>query len=228
MQLRSFAWVKVRPEVKAKVAAQTRREELRAAKTTAAKRESVASDGFSPGTRRGLSDEENNSDPAGSRSNSIAGLLSPALKPVSPALKPASDTASISSGRTALHVSAPSPALRPSPLSNVENHLLSPLSGDKTEDTALSVPPLDLTDVEESLIVSPHRATAEESRWLTEIGESLSDEELREHWSSLYRYFDGRWALEDIAAREGMKRSKAAGLLNRLEKEGVLCVVRHW
>ena len=221
-QLRSFAWVKVKPDVKASVAAQLKREEIKAARDAAAKRSSVASDSTSSGRLRGaLSDEDKNSDPAASRSNSIADLLSPSLKP-------ASDTGSVSSSRTALQVTGPSPGLRPSPLHNVDNQDLSPFNFDDAQDTSSVVPPLDLVEYQQSLIMSPYKATAAESRWLSYIGETLSDPELRENWPVLYKYFDGRWALEDIAAHEGMKRSKMAGLLSRLEKEGVTCVVRHW
>lgn len=220
-QLRTFAWVKVAPEVKAKVAAQMRREDLKSAKDKAAKRMSTASESASSGLlRRVITEEDKDSDPSQSRANSIADLLSPALKPVS------SDAESVSSSRTAMQVGSakPSPALRPSPLAVP----LSPFGIDSTADTTSTVPPLDLTDYEQSLVLSPHKATAEESRWLKCIGESLSDPELVENWTMLYRYFDGQWALEGIAAREGLKRSKVASLLTRLEKEGVLCIVRHW
>lgn len=220
-QLRTFAWVRVGPEIKAKVGAQMRRESLRAAKTAASKRESTTSDGMSTLGRRVTNDEDRSSDPVGSRSNSIAGLLSPGLKP-------ASDTASVSSNKTALQISGPSPALKPSPLSNAGTQVLSPLSAGKTEDTPSSVPPLDLAEYEESLVASPYKANAEESRWLAEVGDSVEDDEVREHWQILYRYFDGQCALEEIAAREGLKRSKLAVLVGRLERQGILCVVRHW
>lgn len=34
--------------------------------------------------------------------------------------------------------------------------------------------------------------------------------------------------MEEIAAREGLKRSKVQVLLHKLEQEGVLYMVRHW
>lgn len=77
-------------------------------------------------------------------------------------------------------------------------------------------------------MLSPQKASTEESRWLALIGESLPDEDLRKTWSTLNPYFDGQWALEDIAAREGLKRSRVANLVARLEREGILCIARHW
>jgi len=225
-QLRTFAWVKVRPDVKSKVAAQVRKVEMKAARTAASQRASIVSGSTGSGAaarRPTLTGEGSSSDVAPSRSNSIAGLLSPYMKPQS-------DSGSVSSSRTAVQLSVtngPSPALRPSPLAEMETLTLSPDSEDNVDLTG-SIPPLDLTEYEQSLILSPHKATTEESRWLACIGGSLPDQELQENWPLLYRYFDGHWALEEIAAREGMKRSKIANLLARLEKEGVMCVVRHW
>ena len=60
------------------------------------------------------------------------------------------------------------------------------------------------------------------------IGGMLHDQEVRESWGVLVKHFDGKRALEEIAAREGWKRSKVQGLVQRLEGEGVLHIVRHW
>jgi len=85
-------------------------------------------------------------------------------------------------------------------------------------------------DSEPSIILSPHRASAVESRWLARIASDLRDKEARETWPRLVKYFDGRHALEEIAAREGLKRKLLAPILARLisEQEGCLMTVRHW
>jgi len=90
---------------------------------------------------------------------------------------------------------------------------------------------------EPSLILSPHKANALESRWLEHIGQSLKDDDLREAWPMLVKYFDGKRALEEIATREGIKRKVVAGLMSRLIEQGdstvkaeggLLTVVRYW
>lgn len=67
-----------------------------------------------------------------------------------------------------------------------------------------------------------------EARWLEKIGQSFEDADVREHWSMLLRHFDGKHALEDVAAREGIKRKKVATLLAGIRENGWLVVVRHW
>lgn len=232
-QLRTFAWVKVTPEIKATVAAQMKRQEkiAKAKKERAERKEkgSMGSDS-APSTmrRKSLPDEESAAESQPSRKSSIQ-IQSPRLSGLLSPPRPPSDAGSNSSGRTAVHVSQlhmPSPALKPSPLSAVDNLPNSPT--DLEEDVASVIAPLDSSGFEQSLVLSPHKANTEESRWLEEVGKSLSDQELREVWPVLCKYFDGRWAFEEIAAREGWKRSRASNLLGRLEKEGVLCVVRHW
>lgn len=87
-------------------------------------------------------------------------------------------------------------------------------------------------DFEPSLVLSPHRADALESRWLKHVGDTLPTEELRKKWPKLVRHFDGKHALEEIALREGWKRKVVTPLLQMLVSEtdgsGVLRVVRHW
>lgn len=89
------------------------------------------------------------------------------------------------------------------------------------------------SDFEASLILSPVRADALESRWLKYVGDALPMEEWRSKWPKLVRYFDGKCALEEIALREGWKRKVVGPILQGLmaEREGegsVLRVVRYW
>lgn len=103
-----------------------------------------------------------------------------------------------------------------------------------------------------SLILSPPRATPEESRWLRYLQESILDgslgkysqverDELYQQWPTLSRHFDGITALETIATREGYKRQKVGDLLAKLgldsdrgvegkdeTNDSILVTFRHW
>ena len=253
-QLRTFVWVKVSPSIKAKAAAQARHDEVSGTTSTkgssAMKRVSVASGASSSGHNTNsqslLTEDEKTSEAKSSRSNSVADLLSPLVRPVSERERDnsnRSETASVMSNRTALNI-GPSPSLRPSPLSHIGHQdqippfsVSSPspvnasLGTNEDSSSGLVRPPTEPFPeqlYEPSLILEPSRATALESRWLALIGEGFVDADLKGVWPLLTRYFDGRFAVEDIAAREGWKRSKVSSLMARLEREGVLCLVRHW
>lgn len=110
-----------------------------------------------------------------------------------------------------------------------------------------------------SLILSPHRASPLESRWLDEIvtqfpenGEASVDAShgsrdhagsqisLQKAWPTFIKYFNGYDALEKIPVREGLKRKPTWQVLTRLglgagqsnveldPREQVLVSVRHW
>lgn len=243
-QLRTFAWVKVSPEVKAAVAVQLRQDhEDKMAKRTPFAMRTKGSIG-SGDTRRQSEDYDSDAAPA-SRNTSIA---SPRLSALLSPSRAASDSGSIGSGRTAIplhpqgtQTSPNLPATRtstnasdahaPAPAPTSPTVLSSHEDTETDSETLLSLAALPSTDpaaYQQTLVLSPHRASTEESRWLARIGADLKDQEVREAWSWLYRYFDGQRALEEVAAREGLKRSKVQGLLSKLEKEGVLYVVRHW
>ncbi|KAK4991811.1 Nitrogen permease regulator 3 [Elasticomyces elasticus] len=227
-QLRTFGWVKVSPGVKAAVATEMMKEA--ALSVTLAdddvrdvrKAEDVSND-----ERHSNGTENNSSEEWPSRSHSI---MSPQLTGLLTAPRPDSDAGSISSDRTAVpvhsQISSPLPP-RPSPLGAKDDvEFLTSL--DDTDDPlpAVEVPTRALYDA--SLILSPHKANTEESRWLAHIRASFADEELRELWPMLYKYFDGNRALEEIAPREGMKRSRVGVLINKLREADCLMVVRHW
>lgn len=98
-----------------------------------------------------------------------------------------------------------------------------------TTTTALThLPSTDEKDYETTLVLSPHKANTLESRWLKHIGQHLGDSDLKETWTTLVGYFDGKRAVEEIAGREGWKRRRVDELMSRLEGEGVLRTVRHW
>ncbi|KAJ5714156.1 uncharacterized protein N7483_011337 [Penicillium malachiteum] len=113
-----------------------------------------------------------------------------------------------------------------------------------------------------SLILSPHRASPLESRWLDEIlarfpdrprdtsllegtSPDISPKELQsllqKFWPSFLKYFNGSDALEKISVRENLKRKLVWQVLTRLgfgvvptgsleldAREQVLVSVRHW
>lgn len=108
-----------------------------------------------------------------------------------------------------------------------------------------------------SLISSPHRASPLESRWLDEIVARFPEHEdalspeghrklqqnvLRKWWPALIKYFNGYDALEKVPIREGLKRKPIWQVLTRLglvgsgqsssagldPAEQVLVSVRHW
>ncbi|KAI4717412.1 hypothetical protein E4T48_06417 [Aureobasidium sp. EXF-10727] len=247
-QLRTFAWVKVSPAVKAAVAVKLRQEHedrilkrppsslaTRISATTAANSRVSST---SADTRRISEDPfDAISEVASSRLSiaSSAQLLSPTLS------RSASDAGSNGSGRTAIppapagpHRADTSPNLHasrelaPSPPSIISDRSVSGHEDDTSTIASAALPSTDASTYQQTLVLSPHKASTEESRWLVYIGQQLADEEVREYWGVLVKHFDGKRAMEEVAAREGLKRSKVQGLLQKLEAEGVLYVVRHW
>ncbi|GAB7352023.1 hypothetical protein MBLNU459_g2538t1 [Dothideomycetes sp. NU459] len=207
---------------------------------------------FTP--RRGWSEDENSS----AVSPRLVGLLSPSRAPSdagsvssgrtaipllpatmsSPALKPSPlgstvdalpasvSAAAVPSPRNSI-VSTSSASQHAASLSSNEPVSVSGASASASASTPL--PPIDESAYETSLVLSPHRANEVETRWLAYIADELvRDQDVRDNWALLRAYFDGRRALEDIAAREGVKRAKVAGWIAHLERIGVLVLVRHW
>lgn len=102
-----------------------------------------------------------------------------------------------------------------------------------------------------SLILSPHRASPTESRWIEQIHKDFvklsepplelsNDEvqELQDYWVAFTKFFNGNDALEKIPVREGLKRKKVWGMLAKLGifdrsvadngSQKTLVGVRHW
>ena len=44
----------------------------------------------------------------------------------------------------------------------------------------------------------------------------------------MLRHLDGKHAIEDVSAREGIKRKRVAILFNAVREKGWLVVTRHW
>lgn len=246
-QLRTFAWVKVSPAVKVAVAVKLKQEfeDRMAKRPPSALKTSVAAatnsrlSSHSADTRRISEDSYDGgiSEVASSRlSVSSAQLLSPTLSRSASA----SDAGSNGSGRTAIPPPAgpqradtspnlqASKELAPSSPSVLSNSSVSGHEDDASTIHSAALPSTDIGTYRQTLVLSPHKASTEESRWLAHIGANLEDGEVKEYWGVLVKHFDGKRAMEEVAAREGLKRSKVQGLLHKLEQEGVLYMVRHW
>lgn len=137
---------------------------------------------------------------------SVMSLLSPQMRPVRD-----DDSVSVSSERTTI------------PISVVEGNKMqkdvtaSPLDGiAKTQDEMDGF----------KIVTEPHKLSVEDTQRLQHIQDSLSDEELSERLPSLLRHFGGENACEEIAATEGLKRSKVETWLDSLQKEGFLMSFR--
>ncbi|KAF2189425.1 hypothetical protein K469DRAFT_625040 [Zopfia rhizophila CBS 207.26] len=278
-QLRTFAWVRVTPEIKAEVALEIEREaalkkaeEARKAETS--DNESLTESMFSDNKRSSFLSTLSVNRPstplrrhrpdANDEEMSASTILSPWL----PAYRgfpnrPASDAGSTSSNRTTIPLNqAPgkpaspqsqvkphrpsllhlkqttSPSLTSTTNTTLHSHSTHPLSPlfPLSPTTSLShtfSPPhspalLPSSDFTSSIILSPQKANSLEARWLEKIGQSFQDKDLREQWSMILRYFDGKHALDDIAVREGLKRKRVWGLINGIRVGGWLVAVRHW
>jgi hypothetical protein len=253
-QLRTFGWVRVKPEVKAAVA-----EDLnKGAKPM--KRSGGVTDGpleersngqtrtaqsltpSNPFHRSPEGREPGASDAPFAYSSQVSTFLSPAA-PTSDAWSTGSEQIPIS-GTTASIPPLPRPESgmlrQPSPLHINQS---APSSSDEQPSTSgrtiafpsgypleslPSIMSTDPADYDASLVDSPQKADALQSRWIEHIGLSFQDEELKELWPLLLKYFDGRHALEEISVRENMKKKKVVSLLGLLTRGGWLITVRHW
>ncbi|KAJ5160462.1 Nitrogen permease regulator 3 [Penicillium canariense] len=182
-QLRTFAWIKVTPEIKLAVETALRKEEV---------------DRYlAKGSTSAVADDSDSSSEDDAHSSSSSSL------------------ASHGSGDNTPMPGRPDPHAR----LRISHKLLD-------RSTALR---------HSSLILSPHRASPLESRWLDEITV------LQRYWPVFLKYFNGYDALEKIPVRESLKRKLVWHVLARLgfvtgpggpieldAREQVLVGVRHW
>lgn len=111
--------------------------------------------------------------------------------------------------------------------------------------------PQDPSSFTHTTILSPQKASSLEARWLDKIAQTFEEsaiesahpsppkqtdggfggitgKELRESWPMLLRHLDGKHAIEDVSAREGIKRKRVAALFNAVKERGWLVIARHW
>lgn len=136
---------------------------------------------------------------------SVASLLSPQLRPVD------DDAASVSSERTAIPVSKFEMLKKHAATNDV-------VQPDKLSDG--NVKPF-------SIITSPLNPSSDDKLRLQHIKDTVTDSELADRLPSLLRYFDGESTLEEIGAKEGLKRSKVDGWLQQLQEAGFLLTFSH-
>jgi len=208
-QLRTFAYVRVDPEVK-KAVREREREEKQPQRKPIPYQSDPKDDSHSAGLNRG------NGTPVSSSSYNSTTNVPPFKRP------------SV--------VSHPSSEGRQSSISDTPSHSITP-HNPKTA----------------SLILSPPRASPEESKWLDYIADSLltspqfshlpADEraELRTYWPMFVKSFNGSDSLEKIPIREGLKRKFVWDMLTSLgldfdrgveddrgENKAILVSFRHW
>ena len=118
----------------------------------------------------------------------------------------------MSSERTAIPISLAESTKR---RSNTSNPIQEPTNEPALDPTASRI------------ITTPTEPSAEDAQALDHIKSSIADDEFRERLPSLHRYFDGEATLEEIAAREGLKRSKVDAWVEQLQDEGFLLSFRH-
>ncbi|POW17012.1 hypothetical protein PSTT_00813 [Puccinia striiformis] len=75
----------------------------------------------------------------------------------------------------------------------------------------------------DSIIGEPGQATALEQKWLDEICAEKTDAEIRA-FNSAFRYFNGRYALEEIVSRSGLSRKALNEVLNEFKPNLILLI----
>ncbi|KAL6704827.1 Nitrogen permease regulator 3 [Coniothyrium glycines] len=282
-QLRTFAWVRVTPEIKAQVASDMVREDRikkreEARKDMLSDNESIVDALLSDKRTSFLSVSSLRSstplrrvrrDPDGYDEVENSIIYSPRLTATAMATachvngRASSDAGSTSSQRTTIALNrSESPSYAGS--RDIKAHRPSPLHFKSTSPDSLrdvietptspttNTPPPQPKDFKPSTILSPRKASSLEARWLDKIGQTfeastvvamnlsppkynhadsalgITGTELRESWPMLLRHLDGKHAIEDVSAREGIKRKRVAALFNAVRDKGWLVVTRHW
>ncbi|WAR60962.1 hypothetical protein PtB15_13B213 [Puccinia triticina] len=75
----------------------------------------------------------------------------------------------------------------------------------------------------DSIIGEPGQATALEQKWLDEICAEKTDAQIRA-FNSAFRYFNGRYALEEIVSRSGLSRKALNEVLNEFKPNLILLI----
>ncbi|KAL6155504.1 Nitrogen permease regulator 3 [Exserohilum turcicum] len=280
-QLRTFAWVRVTPEIKAQVATEMEREE-RIKKAEEARKEMLGdndsnAESLLSGKRSSLLSLSSlrTSSPLrrtrrdGEEEMENSTILSPRLTSAamtrSSSARTGSDAGSTSSQRTTIALNSSQRAESPSHigLREIKPHRPSPLHLKPTSPSPsrnsivsptspLEMPvPQDPSSFTHTTILSPQKASSLEARWLDKIAQTFEEsaiesahpsppkqtdggfggitgKELRESWPMLLRHLDGKHAIEDVSAREGIKRKRVAALFNAVKERGWLVIARHW
>jgi hypothetical protein len=227
-QLRSFARVKVTPEIKLAVEQTLRREELEKYMSIG-RRSSNSSDENNKRDSVG-DDGDDNGERISSSSSSLQSHESGDNTPV-PGVREANDQYGLSDSYLNRNTSLSKASLILFP------HRASPVESRWLDDIMSRFPDEFLTSTElaSKTPSKPSTANNESSK------DANSEITLKKCWPRFVKYFNGHDALEKIAVREGLKRSVAWQILLRMglasvispggesdTQEQVLVVVRHW
>ncbi|KAF7853407.1 hypothetical protein EAF04_010700 [Stromatinia cepivora] len=83
-----------------------------------------------------------------------------------------------------------------------------------------------LRNMSSYIIVDPHKASHVETMYIAAIGKRWIDPKAKALWPKFVKYFNGTTALEDIWAKEGMKRKETWNVLLAYQEQ--LLVMKHW
>lgn len=83
-----------------------------------------------------------------------------------------------------------------------------------------------LRDLSSYAIVDPHKASHVETLYIAAIGKRWTDPKAKALWPKFVKYFNGTNALEDIWAKEGMKRKETWNVLLAYQEQ--ILVMKHW
>ncbi|ESZ94025.1 hypothetical protein SBOR_5603 [Sclerotinia borealis F-4128] len=75
-------------------------------------------------------------------------------------------------------------------------------------------------------IVDPHKANHVETMYIAAIGKRWTDPKAKALWPKFVKYFNGTTALEDIWAKEGLKRKETWNILLAYQEQ--IMVMKHW
>ena len=236
MQLRTFAWIRVTTDVKLAVVRQEKAKSELKDEQSATTGDKKGSRPTTPGLSAAL----------GMSTDAVEALTRLDTYPKEPKSERPKGSRSSSNSQTYSRASVLSPLTSTATQrsSGNEEDIQDEVKGDKgnknesnqdsaRDDTDRSSKTHVKDDVDDSslatsLILDPSKPSRLQSLWMDHIRESIADPELREVWPAWVRYFDGRHALDEIAAREGLKRKRVVALLSVLKEMGVLLTIRHW
>ncbi|PQE06462.1 hypothetical protein CJF32_00002389 [Rutstroemia sp. NJR-2017a WRK4] len=201
--LRTFAWIWVHPEIIYEVDYQLRAEALEKAKNADAQKKS------------GSSAEGSNSSSEVTDDSSGAENLSK-LDPTAPLT-----TEQVAEAARLERLAAKSIAEAQAAADEFAK-LPKPIA---TENPSLNNAP-HLRNIASYVIVDPHKVSHVESLYIAAIGKRWTDPKGKANWTNFVKYFNGKEALEDIWAKEGLKRKETWNILLSYQEQILVC--KHW
>jgi hypothetical protein len=81
---------------------------------------------------------------------------------------------------------------------------------------------------QDTILVDPYRASAEEVKWIRKLAEDVGGVGVGRMFERLGKYFDGKSAKEKILRREQVERNELEGMVEAVRKVGGLILAEHW